>query len=268
MSMNIIVCIKQVPDPEAHSSCFIINDNIRVETCDVATILNPFDENALEAALKIKDTYQGEIKITVLSLGHSISLSLMQKTLATGADELVLVDDEMFASGHVDSHITVYSLAAAIKKIGKYDVILLGRQSADLNAGQTAIGLGHTLNLPVITMANSIEITNNHLLSVRNLLTRQVKVECPLPVVVMVNSDNGMIRYPTFPQILASKKKPVTIWNHQDLGLDLNKSRQRLVLRKLYKPDVLCRKCIIIEGETIEKAAENLAQRLWQDHIV
>jgi electron transfer flavoprotein beta subunit len=269
MSLRIVVCIKQVPDPEAHSSGFIINeDALCVEANDIASILNPFDENALDIALKVKDQYQEEVTITVLTLGHNISISLMQKALAPGADELIIIDDELFAFGRADSYVTAYSLAAAMRKIENYDLIVLGRQSADLNAGQTAVGLAHALNLPAITMVSSIEVKKESIIAERSLLSRRVKIECPMPVVVMADSNIGMVRYPTLSQILASKKKPVTIWRANDLEIDIHYTQRRLVLRKLYKPEQLNRDCIFIGGATVEEAAGSLVERLRNDHIL
>ncbi len=269
MSLRIVVCIKQVPDPEAHSSGYVINeDALCVETNDIATILNPFDESALDMALKVKDTHQEEVSIIVLTLGHNISVSLMRKALATGADELIIIDDELFAYGRTDSYVTAYALAAAMRKIDNYDLILLGCQSADLNAGQTAVGLAHALNLPVITMVSSIDVKKENIIAERSLLSRRVKVECPMPAVATADSNNCRVRYPTLSQILASKKKPVTIWSANDLEIETKHAQQLLVLRKLYKPKQMNGDCIIIGGTTVEEAAGSLAERLWNDHIL
>lgn len=269
MNIGIIVCVKHVPDPEGISSSFVINHETNsVEPSRIATVLNPFDENALEAALKIKDLHPDEVKVTVLTLGYNISNNLIIKSLAPGADEFVQIDDEVFASGGMDSYKTVHALASAIRKIGKYDLILLGRQAADLNAGQAAVGLGHVLDLPTVTLAKSIEVYEDTVLIERSLVNRRVKVKCSLPAVVMVNSDNGQIRYPTFPQILASKKKPITIWNARDIGYDTNNTRNRLELRNLFKPEMPCRSCVMIREESPEEAGHKLAELLRQDHIL
>jgi electron transfer flavoprotein alpha/beta subunit len=84
----------------------------------------------------------------------------------------------------------------------------------------------------------------------------------------MVNSDNGVIRYPTFPQILSSKKKPVTIWSARDIGFDTLKAQNRLVLRRLYKPEMPNRDCVIIRGASSEEAGQKLAEMLLKDHIL
>jgi electron transfer flavoprotein beta subunit len=269
MSLNIIVCVKQVPDPTAHASGFVVTgDSLRVETNDVAAILNPFDENALEAALRIKDATRDSVKITVLTVGYNVRVSVMQKALAPGADELIIVDDESFAFGSVDSFVIVHALAAAIRKMEKYDLILLGRMSADMNSGQTAVAVGQILNLPAITMVTSMEVRDEVIVAERVLLNTRITVQAPLPAVVMVNSDSGALRYPTFPQILASKKRSITTWSAQDLDIEACGARPKLTLRKLYKPERAVRDCVIVEGETAEEAASSLADLLRKDHVI
>ena len=114
--MNIIVCMKQVPDPEGPQDCFAINpETVRVEPRGIPPVLSLFDENALEAALRIKDAHGEEVKITVVSLGRRISNAVLQKALAVGADDLVKVEGEAFESGGLDSFGTASALAATIK---------------------------------------------------------------------------------------------------------------------------------------------------------
>lgn len=269
MSFNIIVCMKQVPDPTAHASGFVVTDDLlRVETTDIANVLNPFDENALEAAIRIKDASPDIVKITVLTVGCNVSVSVMQKALAPGADELVIVDDEIFAFGSVDSSAIVHALAAAIRKVGKYDMILLGRMSADMNSGQTAVAVGKILNLPTITMVTSMKVKDEAILAERVLLNTRIKVQAPLPAVVMVNSDSGALRYPTFPQILAGKKRPITTWTARDLNIEDHGTKQKVVLRKLYKPERALRNCVIVKGETADEAALSLADLLRKDRLL
>ncbi len=129
--MNIIVCCKQVPDPEAPPASFKIDPsaNEMLPPSDTSPVISPFDEQAVEAALRIKDTLGG--KITVITLGVGLLPSVVKKPLAMGADELVVLEDGAFDGG--DSWSTAYALAMAIRKIGEYDLILCGRQAADLS---------------------------------------------------------------------------------------------------------------------------------------
>src|SRR4030042_144197 len=120
--MNIIVCVKVVLDPEAPASLFKVDSEAKKVLPPKGTppVLNPFDENALEAALKMKD--RGNTDITILSMGKSIPKPVIKKALATGAERLFLLEDESF--DELDSYANAVILAAGIKKIGAYDLIL------------------------------------------------------------------------------------------------------------------------------------------------
>ena len=136
--MNMIVCCKQVIDPEAPPASFKVDaaSNTVIPPPGVPPVISPFDENAVEAALKIKDAQGG--KITAISLGANLTRDVVKKPLSMGADELVLLEDEAFVNG--DSWSTAYALAMAIKKIGEYDIIFCGRQAADWDSGQVGSG--------------------------------------------------------------------------------------------------------------------------------
>ena len=132
--MNIIVCVKQVPDPEAPPASFKIDPvtNKVIPPPGVPPVISPFDEQAVEAALRIKDAKGG--KITVISLGVNLLRDVVKKPLSMGADELILLEDPAYVEG--DSWTTAYALAMAIKKVGQFDLIICGRQAADTDAGQ------------------------------------------------------------------------------------------------------------------------------------
>jgi len=140
---NIIVCMKQVLDPEIPLSLFHIDTEARQAIPPKATppVLSPFDENALEAALKIKDTQ--ESNVTVISLGKKLNRVVVSSALAAGADHLVLLQDEAFSD--FNTYLTAGALAAAIKKLGPYDLILCGLQAADTNTGQVGTGIASML---------------------------------------------------------------------------------------------------------------------------
>ena len=154
--MNMIVCCKQVIDPEAPPASFKVDasSNTVVPPPGVPPVISPFDENAVEAALQIKDAQGG--KITAISLGVNLTRDVVKKPLSMGADELVLLEDEAFVDG--DSWSTAYALAMAIKKIGEYDIIFCGRQAADWDSGQVGSGIAEILGLPSVTLARKIEV--------------------------------------------------------------------------------------------------------------
>ncbi len=265
--MKILVCIKQVPDPEGPQDCFVINpETLRVEPKGIPPVLSLFDENALEAALRVKDNNK-DVNITVISIGKRISNAVLQKALAVGADDLVKVEDEIFESGGLDSHATAVALVATIKKIGDYDLIIVGRQAADWNAGQVGIGMAELLGLPAITLAGKVEIDDGHVIVERLLPNGYEVVKGSLPAVVIASNEVGELRYPTMKQRKEAKKKPVEAWDAEDIGLkDL--PRNKVVLKRLFVPEMRQGQCILIEGSTPVEAGKSLAQRLKNDGIV
>jgi len=142
--------MKQVLDPEAPVSAFKIDPEAKraIPPKGTPPVLNPNDENALEAALRIKDAQPAEI--TVISMGRQLARPVVKKSLAVGANELVLLEDDGFED--LDSYSAAYILATAIKKIGKSDLILCGRQAADTDAGQVGSGIAEILGIPSITV--------------------------------------------------------------------------------------------------------------------
>ena len=266
--MKIIVCIKQVPDPEGPASSFVVNSELnKVEPKGIPPVLSIFDENALEAALKIKDEMNGQCQVIVLSIGKKMSDAVLQKALAVGADELFKVEDESMDSALLDSHATASALSAAIKTIGGYDLILVGRQAADWNAGQAGIGIATLLGIPAITLARKITVKDKEVYVERVIAKGYQVVKSPLPAVVMVSNEIGQLRYPTMIQRREAKTKPNTAWNAEKIGT-AGKIDNKVVIHKLYSPEVKKRKCTLIEGATLEDAGKKLAERLREDYIL
>jgi len=266
--MNIIVCVKEVPDPEAPVDEFRLDPdkNILVSSPKVLKVPNPFDEQAVEAALRIKD--RSGAKVTILSLGRGLDRVVVKKPLLMGADDLVLLEDEAFADG--DSWSTAYGLAAAIKKIGVYDLVLCGRQAADWNAGQTGLGIAELLNLPSVTVARKIEIMDGKAKVERVTTNGYEVIEVILPALITVSNELGQARYPAVQNIRkADKIQPVT-WKPVDIGLEpfsVGSQGRRLKLLKLFQP-VFEGTCEMIEGETLQEAAESLSLRLRKEKIL
>ena len=155
--MNMVVCVKQVIDPEAPPASFKIDaEKKQAMMQGVPPVIDPYGEYAVEASLKIKDSK--ESKVTALTLGKDLLREVVKKPLSMGADELILLEDEAFIGG--DSWSTAYALAMAIKKIGEYDLILCGREASDTNAGQVGPGIAEILKLPCVTLAKKIEVSD------------------------------------------------------------------------------------------------------------
>jgi len=260
--MNMIVCVKQVIDPEAPPASFKVDEASGkvVPPPGVPPVISPFDENAVEAALRLKDAHGG--KITVLSLGTSLLREVVKKPLSMGADELILLEDEAFAEG--DSWSTAYALAMAIKKIGDYDLIFCGRQAADWDAGQVGSGIAEILGLPSVTIAKKVEVTDGKARVERVVADGYEVVEVPLPALITVSNELGEARYPTIKGIMAAKKIEPTVWKPADIGVEpsqVGAAGRRARLLKLFQP-VREGKCEFIEGESPEEAGVNLALKL------
>ncbi|MFO7772422.1 MAG: electron transfer flavoprotein subunit beta/FixA family protein [Dehalococcoidia bacterium] len=262
MPVNMIVCCKQVPDPEVPPAVFKVVNNKMTLPPDVKPVIGQYEEFALEAALKIKDTVGG--KITVLGLGNAFVRDVIKKALAVGSDELILLEDEAFEEG--DSWSTANALATAIKKIGEYDLIFCGRQSSDWDAGQVGLGIAELLEIPAVTLARKVEVTDGKAKVEQVIPDGYRSIEVTLPALITVTSELGALRYPTLKGIMAAGKKQPVIWKPADIGLEpaqVGAAGRRSKLDKLFQP-VKEGKCEIIEGETPEEAGANLAARLRQ----
>ena len=266
--VNMIVCIKQVIDPEAPPASFKIDpsSNTVVPPSGIPPVISLFDENAVEAALRIKDAQGG--KITAISLGTNLLRDVVKKPLSMGADELILLEDEAFAEG--DSWSTAYALAMAIKKIGEYDLIFCGRQAADWDAGQVGSGIAEILGLPSVTLAKKIDITDGKARVERVTADGYEVIEVSLPALITVSNELGEPRYPTIRGIMAAKKKEPVIWKPADIGGEpsqVGAAGRRTKLLKLFQP-VREGKCEIIEEESPEEAAVSLALKLREAKIL
>jgi len=263
--MRIVVCVKIVTDPEAPVSAFKVDTaaNKILPMKGVPPVLNPFDENALEAALKIKDANKGTT-ITVLSMGKNLPRPVVRKSLATGADDLVVLEDESFED--LDSPTSANLMAAALKTIGPFDLILCGREAADTDSGQVGSGIAEILGLPSITLAGKVEV-NGAVLKVQRVLSEGYEViESPLPALVTVSSEAGTLRTAALAGIMGAQKKPMKVLSAKDLGIDVAKSH-KVTLNRLYQP-VRETRCEIVGGTSPEEAGANLAVKLKEAKII
>jgi len=265
--MHIIVCMKQVPDPEGPREAFEINqDSVLVEPRGIPPVLSLFDENALEMALRIKEVHPDGATVSVLSMGKRISNAVMLKALAAGADELVKVEDDSLDAGRLDSFSTAQVLAAAISNL-PHDLIIVGRQSADFNDGQVEIGLGHILDLPVITLARGVTVQGADMRIERVLTNGHEVVSAPIPAVIMASNEVGELRYPSMIQRREAKQKSIHTWGLNDIGL-ASLPLPRLMRKRLYAPEFKFRQCRILTGNTPAEAGRNLAMQLKEDRVI
>ena len=267
--MHIVVCAKQIPDPETPPSAFRIDaaTNRVVPAQGIAPVLSQFDGIAAEAALRIKEANPGS-KVTVVSMGAESAQAAIKQVLAMGADEGVLLNDPAFEDG--DSHTTATVLAAAIKKLGNVDAVFCGRQAADWDMGQVGLLVAEDLGWPVAIIAKGVTTGGAGLQVTRVLENGFESLEMPVPAVVTVSNEFGEPRYPKLPQIMAAAKKTVTNWKVGDLGLDpgsVGKAGSRLKLEKLFIPEK-GGKVELMEGDTPQAQAAALVARLMADKIL
>jgi len=265
--MKIVVCVKQIPDPETPASAFRIDAGGKkvVPAQGIAPVISPFDAQAVEAALRIRDA-QGGGEITVLSLGGATARDVIKHALAMGADNGVLIDDPALVDVF-DPFVTVTVLAAAIRKIGGVDAVFTGRQAADWDWGVTGAGLAESLGMEQATFAKAVSAIDSKLTVERVLADGFETIEVQLPAVVTVSNELGDPRYPQLRQIMAAARKQVTNYTLADLGLSAADVQPRLRLERLYIP-VKESKVEIIEGDSPAEKAANLARKLREAKLI
>jgi electron transfer flavoprotein beta subunit len=261
---HIIVCMKIVIDPEMPFSEFKVDrENKRaVPPTGVPPQFSPFDENALEWALKIKENTQ-DCKVTVLSVGKGLPKAVLQKAIAAGADDAIAVDDSQFDS--LDSFSTARVLALAIDKIGGCDLVFCGRQGADWDGAVVWAAIADNLDMPCITLARKIEVGDG-VVSVERCTSDSVEVvEAPLPALVTFSSEAGELRGIGLPALIAAKKRTITKWTGTDVGFEPTIT---MVINDLFIPETDMVDSIHIEGSDFRDKGRNLARYLKDACIV
>ncbi len=255
--------MKQVPDPEAPISGYRLDcDAKRVVPVGIPPVLSPFDENALEAALRLRESHGG--KIIVVSVGANLSNAVMRKALAAGADELIMLDDPALSADSIDGFGTAVVLREIIERIDEYDLVLTGRQAADTNAGVVGPCLGGLLEIPVVTFARNITV--GECVRVERVMPNGHEiVEAALPILITVSAEIGELRSPGLKELKEAKGKPVTKRSLADLGVE--PPSRRLVVREL-KPPARERVCCFISGATAAEAGDKLATTLRKEGII
>ena len=266
MAINIIVCVKQVMDPETPASAFNIDAEARsvVPAPGIPPVVNGFDENAVEAALRLKDNGDAS-KITVISMGSGFVMDVMKKPLSMGADELVLIDED--GLDDLDAFGTATLLAEAIRKVGGYDLVLCGRQASDWDQAHVPLGIAEMLGLPCVTLAQNIEFADEGIIVQRALTDGYEVVEAPLPALVTVTNELGEPRYPTLRGIMQASRKQPTNWSSSDVGIDAGSLEPKLTLTELFIP-VSDNQVEVIEGEDDADAGRKLALRLRDEKLI
>lgn len=231
--MNILVCIKQVPDtievktdPETHTL-------LRAE---MPAMVNPFDKNALEAAVQLKEAHGGSV--TVLTLGPEQGRDALKECLSVGADRAVLITDPSLAGS--DTYATSYILSRAIQTLGNFDLILCGKQAIDGETAQTGPAIAEHLGLTQLTYAAEIEVEGSKISIHRETDEGYEVIEANLPVVCTVVKSINEPRFATIKSKMAANKARIEVLTAADLpGLAAGKiGRQGSLTRvkNLYAP--------------------------------
>ncbi len=266
--MDIIVTLKQVPDPEAPKETFRIDESAMkiVNPPNIDPVINGYDENAIEAALQLKEAAGG--KVVAVSMGEASANRALKQAMAMGVDEGILLQDESFAGA--DAASTAYVLARAIEKIGSYGLILCGRQASDWDQSQVPSGIAELLGLPSVTAVQKVALQDDAVRVERILEDGYEVLDIRGPCVVTVSNEANKPRYPTLKGIMTAGKKQVPVWDAAALGVDaaqVGNAGALTRVSKLYVPS-FDGDCEFIAGETPEEMGANLALRLRELKII
>jgi electron transfer flavoprotein beta subunit len=261
---HIICLVKQVPDPETPASQFKVDEGAKkvLSAPGIQPVPSQFDTIAVEAALRIKDAVP-DTTLTIVSLGPDSYRDTIKHCLAMGADEGVHVNDP--AVNEADHWATADVLAAAIKKLEPYDLIIAGRQAVDWDMGVVGSTVAEILEIPVVTIAKDIQFQDDKVAVERVLLDGFETVESPTPCVVTVSNELGEPRYPQLRQIMMAARKEVKAWTVNDLGISA--PQNRVTLEALFVPETKV-ETEFIDGETPQEKAEKLATRLREAKLI
>jgi electron transfer flavoprotein beta subunit len=246
--MDIITCYKIVPD--AQDLVVLADQTLSLAKAELQ--IGQYDLNAVEAGMQIIEIVGGKV-IALSAGGNNVDNSKLKKSiLSRGPHELFLVKEESLENA--DTHWTASVLAAAVKKIGTYDLVLCGEGSSDLYAQQVGIQLGEILGLPTVNSVSRI-IPQGDKIMVERTLENEIEVlEIPLPAVICVTTDINITRIPSMKDILGAAKKPSTLWTLADLDLAEAEIYNETI--STLAPKQTDRKRIIVQGDSTEQITE------------
>ena len=209
--MNIIVCIKQVPETTEVKINPETNTLIRE---GVKSIINPFDMYAIEEALRLKERHGG--KVIVITMGPPQAEGALREAVAIGCDEATLITDRAFAGS--DTWATSFTLASAIKKMGEFELIICGKQASDGDTAQVGPGISAHLNIPQVTYVKKIEEISDGIARVERMTEEGYEViESPLPALFTVVKEINEPRIPSLRGMMRAKKINITKWGANDI---------------------------------------------------
>ena len=259
--MNIVVCIKQVPDSAAR----MVVEGGQVSWGDAPLVLNPWDEYAVEVALRQKEAYGGTV--TVLSVGGESTKEAIIAALAMGCDQAYLITDPALAGS--DSRAVAHVLAAAIRKVGDVDLACFGKQAIDADMGVTAPMTARLLGWPMLSLVSVVQALDPAGKTIR--IERSIEegrqvVESKLPAVITVSKDVGEPRYPSFMGIRKARRAEIPAWSLADLGI----AAPATVVRwpEVINPPVREVVTEIITGSSPQDIADKLAEKILAEKVL
>lgn len=257
--MNIVVCIKQVPDSAAR----VVVDGGQVSWGDAPLVLNPWDEYAVEAAL-VQSEGSGD-DVTVVSVGGESSKEALKTALAMGCKQAILVSDPALEAA--DSQAVARVLAAAIQKIGDVRMAFFGKQAIDGDMGVTAAQTARVLGWPVLSVASTVEAVGDDAVRVERATEegRQI-VEGKLPAAISVSKDIGEPRYPSFMGIRKASRATIPVWSLADLGIEAPAVAVRWP--EVNNPPVREITTEIISGDSPAEVAAALADKILEEKVL
>jgi electron transfer flavoprotein beta subunit len=252
--VNIIACVKQVPDTEAQIK--VKPDGSGIEEGGIKWVMNPYDEFGVEEALRLKEKNGGEV--TIVTIGPARAMETIRTALAMGADKGIHICDK--ALDGADAYATAAALAAAIKGL-PYDIIFCGQRAIDDDSAQVGSVLAELLGIPQLTVVTKFEYANNAVKVIRPIEGAQLLIESPLPCLVTAQKGLNEPRYASLPGIMKAKKKPVDVKDAAALGISVE-NKAKVV--KFVPPPARTAGKIICGDDPALKAAE-LAKLLREE---
>ncbi|MFZ5643754.1 MAG: electron transfer flavoprotein subunit beta/FixA family protein [Bacillota bacterium] len=254
--MDIVVLMKQVPDTAALIQ--ISEDNISIKTEDVKWVINPYDELAVEEAIRIKEK-QGGGKVTILTVGTDSALATIRTALAMGADEGILICDP--ALENTDPQTTAKVIAAALKNV-KFDLIVAGPRAVDDDSSYVPAAISEYLGIPLLSTVVRQEVSNGKIQCEQTVHEGLIVVEANLPAIITTQRGLNEPRYPSLANIMKAKKKPIVTKTLADIGLSSGQISLKTKIVSLAYPPKRSAEKVIVEGASAEEKAARLLNLL------
>lgn len=265
--MNIFVTVKQVADPNIPPSHIQLDSEAKriISPFGIPPVMNGYDANALEEALRLRDTPGGNGgKITAITLGEESSRDVLKRAVAMGANTAVLLSDPEWT--HADAATVGQLIAAGIKKSGPFDLVLCGRQASDTDGGQVLHWIARYLDIPVITPVVKIEAVEGGAITVQRLTDDGVqRLKVKLPALLGVSSEMNEPRLPSMRGLMGAGRAMIAAWKKKDIGAEL--APPRVELRKL-SIQIREGKAEMIAGKTGVEQGAALADKLREKGLI